>query len=207
MLLQTNRLNPVIAEDARQRDAACYDEPLIARLRERDPQAFDQMVIDQAPRIQRLVSRLLGWESDCDDVVQEVFMAAWQKIDRFRGDADLTSWLYAIAINHCRKQRRKRGRWSQVFRRLCEQQRGPEEREAASSSEESDPGVAAIHAAINKLDQRDREVIVLCSLESRSTDDVGTLLGIRKNTVEVRLHRARKRLKQILKNGFEASKD
>ena len=58
--------------------------------------------------------------------------------------------------------------------------------------------IDAIHEAIKKLPHRDRELIVLCALEEKPIDEVARLLALRKNTLEVRLHRARKKLKDLL---------
>ena len=203
MFLKPETLNPAIADDAPQSvdQAAIQCETLLARLKDRDPDAFDEMVMQKAPELQRLVSQLLGWDSACEDVVQEVFVTAWEKIDRFRGDSSINTWLYSIAINQCRKVRRKRGRWRKTFQRLCERQLA--NTQVIDLEQKTDPTVAAIHKAVNELNQRDREVIVLCSLEGKTIDEAGTLLGIRKNTLEVRLHRARKRLKQLLKTSIE----
>ena len=200
MLLPTKNLHSTIAEDATQQNAAPYDEPFLARLRDRDTQAFDQMVVDQAPRIKSLVSRLLGWDGDCDDVVQEVFVAAWEKIDRFRGDSMIASWLYAIAVNQCRRCRRKRGAWRKIFDNLCAQKR---QQPALFQSADSGTPVETVHLAINELSHPERELIVLCSLEGKSLDEVSALLKVRKNTLEVRLHRTRKKLKQILKKKLD----
>lgn len=202
MLLPTTPLNQATADDVNSlhsTEAVRYDEPFLTRLRQRDSKAFDLMLADQSRRIQRLVTRLLGWESDCEDVVQEVFVAAWEKIDRFRGDAILTSWLYAIAINQCRKHRRRRGRWRTVFENSDD--RPLEEypiRKSGKNEHSASHDFETIYRALNQLPHKDREIIVLCSLDNKTLDEAGTILKVRKNTAEVRLHRARRKLKQIL---------
>ncbi len=200
--LLTNEILPsAITDDVSQQERLHDNVPFLDQLRRRDPQAFDRLVVEQAPRIQRLVSRLLGWESECDDVVQEVFIAAWESLDRFRGDAAMETWLVSIALNQCRKHRRQRGRWKRAFLRLCEGVTEPASYMDGASAENHDPPLTEInriHQAINHLSQRDRELVVLCSLEGKSLDEAAVLLATRKNTLEVRLHRARKKLKQIL---------
>jgi len=198
MLLPTDKLNHAITEDASQQMSVRYDEPFLAMLRNRDPQAFDRMVLEQAPQIQQLVSRLLGWDADAEDIVQEVFVAAWERMDRFRGEATIGTWLYSIAINQCRKQRRRRGRWRQVLQGLRER-----EILETGQADRVTTDVAAVHEAIQQLPYRDRELIVLCTLEQKTLDETAGLLAIRKNTLEVRLHRARKKLKDILKQTLD----
>jgi RNA polymerase sigma-70 factor (ECF subfamily) len=169
----------------------CYD---IDKLRRREPVEFDLLVVREGARIQRLVSRLCGW-NDSEDLAQEVFIRAWQSIDRFRGDSDITTWLYAIAINLCRNRRRYgriRQRWLQAITAIRNNRRHYEEPDRTGQYDQ-------ILNAIQMLSHTDRETIVMCCLEERTLDEAAQLLGLRKNAVEVRLHRARKRLKQILK--------
>lgn len=195
MLLQDKSLSS-IAADAELPSEQVLDESFVARLRDRDTQAFEQLIQLQSPVVHRLVSRLLGWPGDCDDVVQEVFVTAWEGIDRFRGQSKIETWLYSIAINQCRKLRRRKGAWRKLFGRLCEQHVDAFSNEHTDQAETRN--IAQIHRALNELVQRDRELIVLCCLDEKPPDDVAELLGIRKNTLEVRLHRARKKLKTIL---------
>jgi RNA polymerase sigma-70 factor (ECF subfamily) len=200
MSYPASHLIPAISDDVGQPEPVSYDDPFLVRLRDRDPRAFDRLVADQAGPVQRLVARLLGWESDCEDVVQEVFMAAWESANRFRGQSTIQTWLFSIAINQCRRQRRKRGRRKQIWQRLVEQDAAHRHRPVMAT-----PGITlnAIHAAVNRLPHRDREVIVLCTLEGNSADEAARLLGVRKNTVEVRLHRARQKLKDLLKKDLD----
>ena len=165
----------------------------VARLQLRDPAVFDAWVVEEYPGVYGLVSRLLGWQQDCDDVVQNVFIAAWNQIGKFRGDAEVRTWLHAIAVNQCRRERR---RWR--LRRLRFRTLEPDVVEAPKPSDTSDLGFAQIQQAIGRLSQRDREMIVLCGLQQRSVEEVSQMLQLRKNTVEVRLHRARQRLQGYL---------
>ncbi len=168
-----------------------------ARLRARDVAAFDQTVRENWHQVHTMVHRLLGWDSDCEDVVQEVFMAAWQKIDRFRGDANFSTWLCAIAVNQCRKHKRRIGKQKSDFRELCQQtDRQPHDATPIhEQSLENQQRIESVFLALDKLNHKDRELIVLCCLEDKTIDEVCTVLKLKKNTLEVRLHRARKRLK------------
>jgi len=142
-----------------------------------------------------LVTRLLGWEDDCDDVVQETFIAAWEQLHKFRGESNLNTWLSSIAINQCRKYRRKKGRWRKF---LGDLQTRESLRHVSQENPPSVSKIADIQQALQALSQQDREAIVLCCLENRDLEQVAQMLRIKKNTLEVRLHRARKRLKDHL---------
>src|SRR5437763_8474204 len=90
------------------------EQDLASRLARSDSAAFEQLVALHAPRIRRLAFRLLGWRGDVDDVVQDVFLAALCHLERFRGEASLSTWLTRVTINRCRTQHRRhllRLRW------------------------------------------------------------------------------------------------
>src|SRR5204863_527419 len=82
------------------------EKTLAQRFAEGDSAAFAAIVAIHRPRITRLVYRLLGWPSDVDDMVQEVFLAALTKCRKFRGESALATWLTVIALNKCRTHRR-----------------------------------------------------------------------------------------------------
>src|SRR5436853_632286 len=174
-----------------------FDEKSLAqRFAEGDAAAFEAVVAMHRPRIARLVYRLLGWPADVDDMVQEVFLAALLKCRKFRGESALATWLTVIALNKCRTHRRGLlSRW----RTLRRASRRPVKLEsAADAAAMADDTLAQVREAIARLAARDREVIVLHYLEDRGVSEMTELLRIKQNAVEVRLHRARQRLKKLL---------
>lgn len=175
-----------------------HDQELLGRLARRESGAFDELLDRRHDEIARLVYRLLGWDSEAEDVVQEVFLAAWRALPRFRGQAGLSTWLRRIAVNKCRACRRRwrvHGRWRRHMRRSHTE---PLDRSAEDAALEGEK-FEQVRAAVRALPHRDREVIVLHYLQQQSVDQVAAELGLRRNTVEVRLHRARERLKPLLK--------
>lgn len=164
--------------------------------------AFDQLITDHQPQITRLVRRLMAWpdqQAAIDDVVQEVFLAAWAKRDQFRGDATAATWLSRIAINKTRNDARQRATWRRVvegFAALVRSQSST----APSQQEPITDEQAKLRAGIHRLKQTDREIIVLRYLEEQSPDEIAAMIGIKRNTVDARLSRARQRLKVILQS-------
>src|SRR5438552_617773 len=71
------------------------------------PVTFERLVELHQPRVAKLAQRLLGWPADVEDVVQEVFVAAWRSFERFRGESRPQTWLMRITINQCRRQNRR----------------------------------------------------------------------------------------------------
>jgi RNA polymerase sigma factor (sigma-70 family) len=158
--------------------------------------AFEQVVALYQVRVARLASRLLGWRSDVDDVVQDVFLTALSKAHTFRGDSSLWTWLTAITVNRCRSQQRR----AALFGRFVKwsRNRSPQAAPAADRNSIGDESARQVQQAVAALPTTDREVIVLSYLEGRAPAEMSELLGLSINTVEVRLHRARKKLKVSL---------
>jgi RNA polymerase sigma factor (sigma-70 family) len=172
------------------------EKSLAQRFAEGDAAAFAAVVAIHRPRITRLVYRLLGWPADVDDTVQEIFLAALTKCRKFRGESALATWLTVIALNKCRTHRRGLlSRW----RTLRRASRRPVQLQSAADAQAvADDTLAHVRESIKKLAARDREVIVLHYLEDRGVVEMSQLLRIKPNAVEVRLHRARQRLKKLL---------
>jgi RNA polymerase sigma factor (sigma-70 family) len=159
-----------------------------------DPAALELLIELYQPRVTRLAHRLLGWTGDVDDVVQDVFLAALRSGRRFRRDASLWTWLSAITLNCCRSRHRRRAVLSRVLG-LVGRSKEPE---LADSSSLRDETAREVRAAVGGLPSKDREVIVLFYLEHRTVAQIAEMLGATSNAIEVRLHRARRRLRDRL---------
>ena len=164
--------------DAREDNRCCRD--------------FDQLVARYQPQVARLAHRLLGWRDReaVEDVVQEVFLVALRRHSSFRGESSLGTWLTGITINKCRDHRRRsvvRLKWLQRLWRYPE-----------TNHDSKDETAQQVRDAVAELPPRDREVIVLFYLEGLPVAQVAELLGAKNNTIEVRLHRARQKLKAKL---------
>ena len=183
----------------RRESAPANDEGacLVERLRGQDTSAFDGIVEEYRDRVARLCHRLLGWPGEVEDVVQDVFLAVFRALPRFRGDASLWTWLVRITINACRRQRRWRILRLKLVAGARErpQHAGPATPERPSMDRET---LDQVRRAVRGLPARQREVVVLHYLEQMPTDAISEVLGIRRNTVQVRLHRARARLRDRL---------
>jgi len=161
------------------------------------PGAFEAVVAAYQERVTRLAYRLLGWSSaaEVDDVVQDVFFAALRHRRRFRGDSSLATWLNAITVNCCRTHQRR-----QQMRRILPLRwgRAPDTEPPASEAAASDDAARRVRAAVQALPPRDREVVVLRYFEQLDASAIADVVGLSKNAVEVRLHRARARLAEAL---------
>lgn len=170
---------------------------LLARLRAKDPAAFASLVAQHQARVAGLAYRVLGWPQDVEDVVQEVFVAALRSLPKFRGQCTMETWLYRITLNSCRSFRRRRLGWLRVFRPWRE----AVVRDGCPSGDRTTPDrevCEQVRRAVRALPTRYREVVVLRYLEELPVAEISEVLGVSRGAVEVRLSRARQRLRGSL---------
>jgi RNA polymerase sigma factor (sigma-70 family) len=170
---------------------------LAARIARGETGVFDELVRLYSIRVARLAHRLLGWDGDVEDVVQDVFVAALQNAGRFKGDSSLWTWMTVITVNRCRSHHRRR----KVIRRVMGilLARRMEQADPADSASLGDEISREVRTAVAALKPVFREAIVLFYLEHKSVAEISRLVRASPATVEVRLHRARKKLRSSLK--------
>ena len=155
----------------------------------------------EAPRLRRLVHRLLGWRTsahELDDVVQDVLLKAWHHHASFRGEAALATWLTRIAIHQARDHARKTRLRRALFGWLV-----PFAEPASRTADDAcEAPLDRTRRALQQLAADDREVLVLRYLEQRDIAEIALLLAISRAAVDARLSRARARLR--VKLGLEA---
>ncbi len=170
------------------------DRDLLAEVRRGDRCAAATMVERLTPIVSRMVFRLTGWHEDTQDLIQNVFLAVQQSADSFRGDSKLETWVTSITIHCCRQWIRGRaGVPPNVPPAVSE----PVDHSFKRYQDTTEIG-EEVRLALKQIHHDDRELLVLRYLEDMPLEDIAQLLGIRKNTLEVRLHRARKELCSML---------
>ena len=176
-------------------------------LKRGDPAAFEALVRAESPRLFRFLVRLLGDEEAAQSVMQEAFLQAFQRINTFRGEARLTTWLYGIALNQARVLLRKNRRYATMEEAdLDRLQPAFSHGMYAQRYRPWPPDVLAeredlrqlVREAIDRLPDHYREVILLRDIEELSTEEVARLLNLSEGAVRVRLHRARQALRALL---------
>ena len=180
------------------------DLPLLEALQAGDDSALDELIDRHREPLRRFVFRYLRNEAAGEDVVQETFVRVYFKADKFRPKSSVKTWLYAIALNLCRDQFRRRSRHRGDFSMDAPTPGGapcPELADAAPT-----PAARAVEAdrfgrlqrAIDALPEKLREAILLFSLEQRSQQEVAEILGITPKAVETRVYHAKSRLRTAL---------
>lgn len=202
---------PVRVTDPVSHGALDDEDPLIARLRAGDDAAYAQLIRTQGGRLLAVARRILGNDEDARDAVQEGFVSAFKHIHGFEGGARLSTWLHRIVVNvalmRLRTRRRKPevgiddllpafqadGHHVEQFQPWAE---------TAHDQLERDEVRAAVRAAIERLPDTYRIVLLLRDIEDRETADVAAILGITPNACKIRLHRARQALRTLLAPHF-----
>lgn len=170
---------------------------LLGRLRAGDAGAFEELVIAYQHRVFGVALRMLGSRAEAEEVAQEAFLRVHRSIAGFRGDAALSTWLYAITSRLCLNrlalgERKMSRQGEETLVRLSDDRDNPttafERRELA----------AALHRAVAELADDRRIVVVLRDFEGLSYEEIAEALELEVGTVKSRLHRARMDLKDKL---------
>ena len=164
-----------------------------------DPAALDWLVRNHRDRVAALAYRLLGWSDEVDDVVQDVFVSALSNLHRFRGDCSVATWLNTITVNTCRNRWRTRLLRGRFFKPRAESDE-PRAVEAAGRPTMPRESFDSVRAAVRALPARYREVVVLRYLAEMPVSEISSVLELKPNAVQVRLKRARERLRRALKD-------
>lgn len=172
---------------------------LADRVARGDAEAFEVLVALYQPRVTRLAHRLLGWSGEVEDVVQDVFLAVLKHRRGYRRNATLWTWLTAITLNTCRSHSRRRG----FLRKLTSVFVSPRVAAAADAEPMQNELAREVQFAVAALPSRDREVVVLFYLEHRTVSEMSRVLNTSANAIDVRLHRARAKLRQSLQHFME----
>jgi RNA polymerase sigma-70 factor (ECF subfamily) len=186
------------------RSSPAADLELAQRCGHGDPDAFEQLYRAHAGRLYTLIVRMVASAETAEDLLQEVFLNAYRKVNLFRGDSSLGTWLYRMAVNHCLDY--LRGRQSKMARTTDSL-----DEEGMAEPAASTPLVSL--AAINRLDLERaieqlpdgcRTTFVLHDVEGFEHHEIATMLGISEGTSKSQVHKARMKLRGILNGGTSA---
>lgn len=179
------------------------DQSLIDACRAGRTEAFGVLVIRYQDRLYPTILRLAGCAEDAQDLMQEAFLLAFQKLDRFHGASSFYTWVYRIAVNLTlsgHRRRRAAARWR-------DEARG-QSLELACDPRESDPSAPlerserdrAIQDALCALAPDHRAVVVMKEFDGLHYEEIAAVLGVPVGTVRSRLHRARCELRDRLQS-------
>ncbi len=190
---------------------------LLRRLKDRDERAFRELIEAHRDRVYNISFRMLGSRAEAEDVAQEVFIAVFKTIETFRGDSKFSTWLYRVAVNHCKNRIKYLARRHDRDRDELDENTngqhgavgaigGPGPR-APDHALEAHQMETLIQEAIAELDEEQRIVVVLRDIEDLSIEEICKITDLPDGTVKSRLHRARlvlrKKLQRHVGEGHE----
>jgi RNA polymerase sigma-70 factor (ECF subfamily) len=189
------------------------DEQFLEKLRRGEAAAFERLVAERAGDVYALLYRLTSDAEEARDLTQETFLRAFQSIARFRGEADLKTWIYRIAVNQARNRwrwwrRRRRDvtvsldapdNWrEQTLESRLPNLDAPNPEQATLAHERE----ARLHDALQSLRPAYREAVILRDVEGFSYDEIAATLEISIGTVKSRLSRGRLELRTKLEGSL-----
>jgi RNA polymerase sigma-70 factor, ECF subfamily len=175
------------------------DEWLALRCQAREPGAFEDLITVMERPLLYYASKLTGRDDRAPDVLQEVWMKAFRGIRKLKDPGRLRPWLYTmthgIAVDRIR-QSSSRERAEEAYAETWEE---------AAELTFAEEDAAALHRALDELEPRQREVLVLHFLEEFSLAEISEIIGCPEGTVKSRLHYAKKALRAVLLRGRHES--
>jgi RNA polymerase sigma-70 factor (ECF subfamily) len=190
-----------------QRAEEMDDAALMAEVARGDTVAFERLVERHQSLVMGTVGRMLGNNSDVEDVAQQVFIRVWKGAPRYRPTAKFTTWLLTITrnlvFNEARRRKRHPGDTLDVHEGeetlvLTEPARHVPDEELLEAELQR-----AIESAIRALPEKQRMAVVLRRYESKSYEEIGEVLGLTVPAVKSLLFRARTELRAALKRYLE----
>jgi len=189
------------------------DEELVARARNKDFGAFEELVDRYEDKIYRLAYRFVRNESEAKEILQDTFLSVWRKLDTFKGDAQFGSWLYRVAANAALMRLRAQRRHPEVSTEELPidyldnyghlPNTGENWAKRPDDELQSDELRRRIQQAVDELPEIYRTVFLVRDVEGLSTEETAEVLQISVPTVKTRLHRARLALRDAISHYFD----
>ena len=183
------------------------EDGLVRRLKCREPEAFDELISRYQGPLYGFIYRQLDDPSDSADVVQEIFLKVYRKIDDFRGDCTLKTWMYRIAVHEASNRRR----WFSRHRRNemamdAQEPNGAsrwdlveDQRETPYEAMERRERLDMVGESLRHVDERLRSAVILRDIQGLSYNEIAAALEVSLGTVKSRILRGREALKARLR--------
>jgi RNA polymerase sigma-70 factor (ECF subfamily) len=175
---------------------------LIAAVLRGDSASFEPLVVKYSPRVFATARRYARRESEAEDIAQEVWLKAFQKLKSFRGEAPFEHWLMRLAVRTCydflRAHQRNR---ETTFSELSEPENEWLERvvrQPDTATEHADAARTLVQRVLDQLSPSARLIITLLEIEERSVKEISTLTGWSVPLVKVRAFRARAQMRKLV---------
>ena len=177
--------------------ARAEDLALVERCRRGDLAAFEELYRAHAGKLFSVACRLLGNPTDAEDLLQEIFLSAHRKLDGFRGESALSTWLYRLATNHCLDFLRSRAARTNQLTDTLDDEVGHFDAGRQGLAEQTVTKMD-LERALARLPEGCRAAFVLHDVQGLEHREVAEALGIAEGTSKSQVHKARLRLRTLL---------
>jgi RNA polymerase sigma factor (sigma-70 family) len=179
------------------------DTEIIKRILVGEQVLFAQLVQRYQQYVFTLVHRFTDNREDAEEISQDVFVKAYRSLADFRGEAKFSTWLYTIVRTSCITfLRKKRLNTSSLDNERTFLQVESKQSGFTANAIEQKSKHAMVNAAIRMLSPDDTQILTLFYKGEQTLDEIGRIMGLEPNTVKVKLHRARNRLKEKMEKHF-----
>ncbi|HLX93990.1 MAG TPA: sigma-70 family RNA polymerase sigma factor [Puia sp.] len=179
------------------------DREIISRVLKGEQQIFAGLVSRYQNYVFTLVHRFTSNREDAEEISQDVFVKAYRSLADFRGESKFSTWLYTIVRTNCITfLRKKKLDISSIDSEKAASQLENRESSFSANLVEQKSRTKMVNEAIKMLSPNDGQIITLFYSAEQSLQEMGRILGMEPNTVKVKLHRARQRLKEKMEKNF-----
>lgn len=170
------------------------ESELVERARDGDREAMERLYRDHADRVYTVVRRLAGDDARADDLAQEAWIRAFEKLDLFAGRSSFGTWMYRLATNTALNRLRADGR-----HRELEEEAAPGDLHGVTETvDEAVINQKVLQDAMDRLPDGYRKVLVLHDVEGFTHREIGDKLGVATGTSKSQLHKARARMRELI---------
>lgn len=174
---------------------------IVAAILKGETSLYDTVVQLYSPKIMSVVLGVIGNKEDAEEVSQDVFVKAYFSLNKFRGDCSLSTWLFRIAYNmsvsKIRHKKREFISLDVINDRLKDESGLPGEENQKENL------LKLLEAAVNELDSAERFLILLFYNQEKSIKEIALITGLSESNIKIKLHRLKKRLKELTSNKME----
>jgi RNA polymerase sigma-70 factor, ECF subfamily len=173
------------------------DLALVERCRNGDLAAFEEIYRAHSGKLFSLACRMVGNPADAEDLLQEIFLSAHRKLEGFRGDSALGTWLYRLATNQCLDYLRSRAAKAGHVTGALDDELGLADTGSRKLAERT-VAKMDLERAVAKLPEGARAAFLLHDVEGLEHREVAEVLGVAEGTSKSQVHKARLRLRALL---------
>jgi RNA polymerase sigma-70 factor (ECF subfamily) len=177
------------------------ERALVERCQQGDLAAFEELYRAHAGKLFSVACRMLGNPTDAEDLLQEIFLSAHRKLDGFRGESALGTWLYRLATNHCLDYLRSRAARTNQLTDVLDDEPALYEAAGRGLAEQTVMKMD-LERAMARLPEGCRAAFVLHDIQGLEHREVAEVLGIAEGTSKSQVHKARLRLRAMLSERF-----